>query len=558
MANLGGDTSNLAGNREDSTQPNTPSTAAANIGSSGIFLRSKLRYAISSSNDLFSSISNRLSLLSNPPDAPPRLPPTPPEQQQNLATREWVEGACACQGDGDPPSSPETTITKLKGKLKLENLQENLQELRPALEDFMAPDHWSDQSSTLPSNTPPYSPGIGERIRAALNPTIERKLEDYKAMAMRTLSGEPAPPLARGSEAGGGVRAKRPSQANCSIKVELVEDSCTPHGSKADQLESNREASGAEGQSVSVSSRSFNSQHSLHATGPDPFDKLKYKHTLSSGSVSDVGINSVSLDSTDSDPHKKLWIRDGSQTSLQSWASSLSYDSQTEEANNPRDLMRSFVECIFKAPDDISPEQNAHFADAAKTDSGRLWFARCINGKRCCRCVCDATFLALVRHFSLVLSECAAADDFSPAKSLMNMCFTYYHEPKSTARSGQTKEFLYVHLRQQPIWASLRFWNAAFFDALQCERTLRPVVTRQELETGSRDEAVKDELHYQENITFGQLGTFTCNMHAFGLSKDMVLEFLRKQVTIASLRCEQVQLLRDNVDRLYSELPEWQ
>ena len=69
---------------------------------------------------------------------------------------------------------------------------------------------------------------------------------------------------------------------------------------------------------------------------------------------------------------------------------------------------------------------------------------------------------------------------------------------------GTEKVFLYVRLRQLPIWTSLRFWNAAFFDALQCERSLRPVATRLELAAG--DQAVKDELHYQENITFGQLG----------------------------------------------------
>ena len=66
------------------------------------------------------------------------------------------------------------------------------------------------------------------------------------------------------------------------------------------------------------------------------------------------------------------------------------------------------------------------------------------------------------------------------------------------------KQFLYMHLRELPIWGTLRFWNAAFFDALQCERSLRPVATRQDLQTGQQ--AVSDELHYQENITFGQLG----------------------------------------------------
>lgn len=32
-----------------------------------------------------------------------------------------------------------------------------------------------------------------------------------------------------------------------------------------------------EGASTCLSSRSFNSMHSLYATGPDPYDKLKYK-----------------------------------------------------------------------------------------------------------------------------------------------------------------------------------------------------------------------------------------------------------------------------------------
>lgn len=47
-------------------------------------------------------------------------------------------------------------------------------------------------------------------------------------------------------------------------------------------------------------------------------------------------------------------------------------------------------------------------------------------------------------------------------------------------------------------------------------------------------------------------------MHAFGLSKEMVNEFLRKQVTIASLRPDQVKLLRENVERMYSGKQEWQ
>jgi hypothetical protein len=67
------------------------------------------------------------------------------------------------------------------------------------------------------------------------------------------------------------------------------------------------------------------------------------------------------------------------------------------------------------------------------------------------------------------------------------------------------KEYLYTYLKDQTIWHSLRFWNAAFFDALQCERVHRPVVTREDIQHNSL-EAITDEKQYQENITFGQLG----------------------------------------------------
>ena len=40
------------------------------------------------------------------------------------------------------------------------------------------------------------------------------------------------------------------------------------------------------------------------------------------------------------------------------------------------------------------------------------------------------------------------------------------------------KHFLYNYLKDQPIWKSLQFWNAAFFDAVQCERERKPIPTR--------------------------------------------------------------------------------
>lgn len=159
-----------------------------------------------------------------------------------------------------------------------------------------------------------------------------------------------------------------------------------------------------------------------------------------------------------------------------------------------------------------------------------------------------------------------------------------------------------MYLRDQPIWHSLRFWNAAFFDALQCERANKPIPSTRSFtkvttkrnslpaEEGDKDDnepdyvdvsdddtlsdgakseilpgerelqkkvEIADDQRFQQNITFGQLGTFTCNMHAFGLRRELCLEFLRKQSTIANLGAEHEKLLKDNIIRMYRETDKW-
>lgn len=63
-----------------------------------------------------------------------------------------------------------------------------------------------------------------------------------------------------------------------------------------------------------------------------------------------------------------------------------------------------------------------------QTESGRLWFARLVNAQRVSKRVDEATFYSLITYFAIILFECNDCDDFSPAKTLMNMCFTFYHE----------------------------------------------------------------------------------------------------------------------------------
>ncbi|XP_069312409.1 uncharacterized protein KIAA0513 homolog isoform X2 [Eulemur rufifrons] len=124
------------------------------------------------------------------------------------------------------------------------------------------------------------------------------------------------------------------------------------------------------------------------------------------------------------------------------------------------------------------------------------------------------------------------------------------------------KIYLYTHLKQQPIWHTLRFWNAAFFDAVHCERRKRSPTTRgdagEEKEKREKwchmtQEERDDSLRFNENITFGQLGTFTHNMLAFGLNRKLCNDFLKKQAVIGNLDEEQYKLLSEHIEQMATE-----
>lgn len=130
-------------------------------------------------------------------------------------------------------------------------------------------------------------------------------------------------------------------------------------------------------------------------------------------------------------------------------------------------------------------------------------------------------------------------------------------KPKSPAseapeeKKGE-KVYLYTHLKQQPIWHTLRFWNAAFFDAVHCERTKRSPTTREEWCRMTQEER-DDSSKIDENIAFGQLGTFTHNMLAFGLTKKLCKDFLKKQAVIGNLNEEQYKLLSEHIEKMTAE-----
>ncbi|XP_052232823.1 uncharacterized protein LOC127845747 isoform X2 [Dreissena polymorpha] len=254
--------------------------------------------------------------------------------------------------------------------------------------------------------------------------------------------------------------------------------------------------------------------------------------------------NQVSVESSEPE-YERSSRRLDSMGSEKSWSSQYSLDSQPDDLTlECMGFMKAFVSKIFNPNEDIPQLEKAKFGQYCQQVPGRQWFARYVNSQRVVsKKVDESIFFRLVQYFAVVLFECNESEDFVPAKSLMNMCFTFYYEAHMGKK--RLKNFLYSFLRDQPIWQSLRFWNAAFFDSVQNERARKPVCTSED-----DQEFQNDDIRFQENITFGQLGTFTNNMRAFGLSSELCVEFLRKQSTIANLNKEQVQMLRDNINKM--------
>ena len=61
--------------------------------------------------------------------------------------------------------------------------------------------------------------------------------------------------------------------------------------------------------------------------------------------------------------------------------------------------------------------------DIVKNQQSAVNFQRLQNQK-----VSEQSFFQLVQFFAIVLFECNEHEDYAPAKTLMNMCFTFYHE----------------------------------------------------------------------------------------------------------------------------------
>ncbi|XP_068459577.1 uncharacterized protein KIAA0513 homolog isoform X2 [Clinocottus analis] len=369
---------------------------------------------------------------------------------------------------------------------------------------------------------------------------------------------------------------------------------------------------------------------------PEPMAPTKpgSHHHHDEGGDNDSDATESADSENDMDPPSHAWeLRRSSSSSAHSG------EDADSEAVERRQFMKAYVEKVFHGREDFDQEEKARFGElcSGENGKGREWFAKYVSAQRChSKRVSEATFYRLVQSFAVVLFECYQMDDYSPAKNLMTMCFTYYYsgrsppspselldrggppagldsyinkanswltvkkdaaerllkttsktdvkgffgglesklrssvaprteeeesaadtKPKSPgAEAAEEKKgekvYLYTHLKQQPIWHTLRFWNAAFFDAVHCERKKRSPTTREKWCHMTKEER-DDSSKMDENIAFGQLGTFTHNMLAFGLSKKLCNDFLKKQAVIGNLPEEQYKLLTDHIEKMAAE-----
>jgi hypothetical protein len=232
----------------------------------------------------------------------------------------------------------------------------------------------------------------------------------------------------------------------------------------------------------------------------------------------------------------------------------IDYDAETEQFDEEcMKFMSSFVNEIFQADGYVTQEDKAKFGLLVQHQEGREWFAKLVDKQRVKSMeVNEFVFYRLVQYFAVCLFECNVSDDFSPANTLMNMCFTYHFV--SSNIPGRTviensKQFVYEYLTEQPIWKSARFWNASWLLAIHTDRKKR----MDGIMTGwnAMDHEQKKEFEIgEENSAFAILASFLYMMKALGVSRDDREEFREKMSTIGNLREEQIRELDGSIEIL--------
>eukprot|EP00743_Colponemidia_sp_Colp-15_P007279 GILK01007861.1.p1 GENE.GILK01007861.1~~GILK01007861.1.p1 ORF type:complete len:717 (-),score=142.24 GILK01007861.1:247-2397(-) len=186
----------------------------------------------------------------------------------------------------------------------------------------------------------------------------------------------------------------------------------------------------------------------------------------------------------------------------------------------------------------------------------RRTFVRCLNTQRskasfdisgpCFEQLAILMAQLLDQIYISLLDQVERTMDVVTGKYAMILSQTFYRVSTVTHQ----REFLQSKLNRHPLWENLRFWEAALFDTIQEEMEKHKMTRKWRF---LADDEQKDMEDRQKNITFGQLGSFSYNMLAFGVPKAQVKGLITKICHTNELGSEYQNILLSNLDNVDDE-----
>ncbi|XP_068140546.1 uncharacterized protein KIAA0513 [Drosophila tropicalis] len=547
-------------------------------------LKSKFLTVLGNSNELLNGISNKLTLSTSSSDSDYC------DDDENLPKYDETIDYTKIDFEGRRVKARRAHEEIISGRYRQPNLAP-----RPRLEHSRGRGHGNKLHDSSPSSSSTDSSDDSSSVSLP-DQFVGRSQDVSSTTRSNSIESRHSGGYERPRAIAGARRSEMDMQKDMQKISELLEASNPPHIDVQPPTESgvggggcvNRQPWGTSSNSMRVPPRSRTSNSSTLTSLRDEPDQL---------------LASPSMESTD----WRNFIRSESQNSVPSWASSISLDCRAGE-EPVKEFMKHFTELLFNNSASVNLELKSEFGILLRMEMGRLWFTRFLSEQRNKSKRLDTTtFNSLAQYFALALFECGECEDFAPAAVLMNLCFIFYHEVEVPG-CDPYREYLFISLRQQPIWQQFRFWNAVFLESLHSEREhrlnvmLRRQQRRQQKQqqrllanaAGPATEATlsksskSSSSHHggggasthpvavaarkqsntslgqthvaakeQEDIAFRQLGCFTCNMHSLGTSQELCLDFLKKHVVALNLSKDKAKLIRDNVYRMYHETELW-
>ncbi|VDO08293.1 unnamed protein product [Rodentolepis nana] len=145
---------------------------------------------------------------------------------------------------------------------------------------------------------------------------------------------------------------------------------------------------------------------------------------------------------------------------------------QTED--QLKSFMMEYVRILVTGDEGQLKNKNEPFKEHLFTPEGREQFSKAIELEGACSggLLDESGLRAVLSRVVFLLTECQKTEDFVPAKRLLTTSLIYHiigtlESPFVNPLKAGEKVFLFSYIKGQPIWHSLRFWNACFFQSVQ-------------------------------------------------------------------------------------------